>query len=88
MNREKLDELYTYLKHDRTPNAKKANSICEFFAEYAALEATQHKINSAVERLRTMTTSALEDDEGDIDIKDLIEKVSNEKAIRNARGDM
>jgi hypothetical protein len=85
---EKFDELYQYLKHDKSTNTKKAEKLCEYFNEYSALEAARHKINAAIDHLRTMTISALENDEGVVNIKDLVDKVSNIKAIRDARGEM
>ena len=81
---EKLRELYTYLKHDKTVAAKKAEKLCEYFTEFESLEKTQHKLNSAIGRFREMTLGALEGEDGAIDIKNLIERVSNRVAVREA----
>ena len=84
MSTEKLNELYNYIKHDKTTSNKKAEKLCEFFEVYDALEKTQHKINSAMDRIQTLTVTALENDEGVFDMKALLESVSNQIAINNA----
>ena len=51
------------------------------------MEAAQHKINAAIDRLRTLTLSALDNESGEtVAMKDWIEAVSNVKAVRAARG--
>ena len=61
--------------------------MCEYFVQHAPLERAQHKVNSAIDRLRVLTVAAVEDDEGDFDIKALVEKVSNRIAVLEAGGD-
>ena len=82
----KLKELYVYLKHDRSVVAKKVEKLCAFLPEGIALEKAQHNINSAMDRLRIMTISSMEQEDGSFDIKVLLELVSNRIAVIEAHG--
>ena len=73
-----------YLKHDRSVVAKKVEKLCEFFPEGIALEKAQHKINSAMDRLRNMTIASMEQEDGSYDIKVWLEQVSNRIAVVDA----
>jgi hypothetical protein len=84
MDLDKLKELYVYLKHDKSVVAKKVERLCEFLPEGIALEKAQHKINSAMDRLRNMTITAMEREDGSYDIKLLLEQVSNRIAVVDA----
>ena len=86
MDLDKLKELYVYLKHDKTVVTKKIEKLCEFLPEGIALEKAQHKINSAMDRLRIMTISSMEQEYVTFDIKVLLELVSNRIAIIEAQG--
>ena len=86
MDLDKLKELYVYLKHDRSVVAKKVEKLCEFLPEGIALEKAQHKINSAMDRLRIVTVSSMEQEDGTFDIKGLLELVSNRIAVIEAHG--
>ena len=84
MDLDKLKELYVYLKHDRTVALKNIEKLCEFLPEAVALEKAQHNINSAMDRLRIMTISSMEQEDGLFDIKVLLESVSNRIAVIEA----
>ena len=86
MELDKLKELYVYLKHDKSVVAKKIEKLCEFLPEGIALEKAQHKINSAMDRLRNMTMTAMEEEDGTVNIKGLLELVSNRIAVIEAQG--
>ena len=86
MDLDKLKELYVYLKHDRTVVAKKIEKLCEFLPEGIALEKALQNINSAMDRLRIMTISSMEQEDGTFDIKFLLELVSNRIAVIEAHG--
>ena len=85
MGLDKLKELYVYLKHEKTVVTKKIEKLCEFLPEGIALEKAQHNINSAMDRLRIMTISAMEQEDGSFDIKVLLESVSNRIAVIEAQ---
>ena len=51
-----------------------------------ALEKAQHQINSAMGRLRIMTMSSMEQEDGTFDIKVLLELVSNRIAVIEGQG--
>ena len=84
MDLDKLKELYVYLKHDKSVVAKKVERLCEFLPEGIALEKAQHKINSAMDRLRNMTITSMEQEDGSYDLKVLLEQVSNRIAVVDA----
>ena len=86
MDLDKLKELYVYLKHDKSVVAKNIEKLCEFLPEGIALEKAQHKINSAMDRLRNMTMTAMEQEDGTVNIKGLLELVSNRIAVIEAQG--
>ena len=86
MDLDKLKELYVYLKHDKSVVAKKIEKLCEFLPEGIALEKAQHKINSAMDRLRNLTMTAMEQEDGTVNIKGLLELVSNRIAVIEAQG--
>jgi hypothetical protein len=73
MDLDKLKALYVCLKHDKSVVAKKVERLCEFLPEGIALEKAQHKINSAMYRLRNMTITSMEQEDGSYDIKVLLE---------------
>ena len=50
------------------------------------MEKAQHKINSAMSRLRGMTMTAMEQEDGTVNIKGLLELVSNRIAVIEAQG--
>ena len=81
MDLDKLKELYVYLKHDKSVVVKKVERLCEFLPEGIALEKAQHKINSAMDRLRNMTITSMEKEYGSYDIKLLSEQVSNRISV-------
>ena len=72
MDLDKLKELYVYLKHDRSVVTKKIEKLCEFLPEGIALEKAHHKIKSAMGRLRNMTRSSMEQEDGTFDLKGFV----------------
>ena len=58
-----LDDLYQYLKHDKTNSKKKAQKMVEYLPEYEILQMAMNKVNIAIERLRTLTQNAAENEE-------------------------
>ena len=63
MNTNQLDDLYQYLKHDKTTNKKKSQKLVEFLPEHEILQKAMNKINIAIERLRSLTQDAAENEE-------------------------
>ena len=63
MTTNQLDDLYQYLKHDKTTNKKKSQKLVEFLPEHEILQRAMNKINIAVERLRSLTQNAAENEE-------------------------
>ena len=63
MSMKQLDDLYQHLKHDKTTSKKKAQKMVEFLPEYEILQMAMNKVNIAIERLRTLTQNAAENEE-------------------------
>ena len=63
MSMKQLDDPYQYLKHDKTKTKKKAQKMVEYLPEYGILQMAMNKVNSAIERLRTLTQNAAENEE-------------------------
>ena len=80
----KLKELYVYLKHDRTVATMKVEKFCDSLPEGIALDKAQRMINSAMDRLRIMTVTSMEQEDGTFDLKSLLELVSNRIAGADA----
>lgn len=88
---ERIDDLHIHVMkelYDRTPAGKKAESLCELFEDYHSLVSIQHKVASAIERFRSLTVAALEDEDGKFDTKGFVEMVSNRIAVKEAQQDM
>ena len=77
-----LKELHKFLKHDKSTSQKKAEKLHEYLDEYTTLQSLQHKVNAAMQRLKTLTIEATEDEEGKFDHKAFTEKIGNMIAVK------
>ena len=73
---DKLKVLLDYLKKDKSASQKKAEKLHEYLDEFGVLQSLQHKLNSALHRLKDLTMDAIEDEDGKFDNKGFAERIS------------